>query len=218
MKMPLTFLLVCGVSALLTLAAKEGQPWLERPPESWTLHDAEAILWNSPWVSHKDFRFFIRGGYRVNGKVYARIQSARPVRLALAIAFLAQPEPNVVNVKVPDRKSTEKIAEEIHLPDEFVVSVIAFPPFVHRQLNDQSFDDLRDESWLSIGNRKFPLRGYVAPKDTSFGEAWFRFAKPEITADSGPIQFTTRLKVPGKMKVSVDFDPAKLEFQKQLAY
>lgn len=209
---------VCVMAALLALAASEGQPWVDRSPESWTLHDAEAVLWESPWVGHKDFRFFHPAGFVQTGKLYARIQSARPIRLALAIAFLGQPEPNVVNVKVPDRRSTEKIAEEIHLPGELVISLIAFPPSFHRRLNEQSFDRLRDQSSLSIGSLKLPLRGYVPPKDTSFGEAWFRFARPEITTDSEPIQFSTRLKVPGNMKVSIEFDPAKLQFQDQLAY
>ncbi|UCF38485.1 MAG: hypothetical protein JSU96_06490 [Acidobacteriota bacterium] len=214
----LLFVSVSGILLVVTAAFGEGRPWIDKPPEHWTLQDAEAILWKSPWVGYKEFRFFNSRGLARDGRICARIQSARPIRLALALAFQAQPEPNVVNLKTPDAESVQEMAEQIHLQGEFVISIIAFPPSFHRRLDKQPFEQLQKETFLTVGSLKLPLQRYVPPKDTTFGEAWFRFARPEITSNTDRVQFTTRLRVPGKMKVSIDFDPAKLQFEGQVDY
>lgn len=120
----------------------EQVPWISKEPDLWTLQDAERILWESPWVQEQRFRFY-NSRRRVRQITYfVRLQSARPVRLALAKAFLSQPEDYVVSVNRTDPQKMHELSESFKLEDELVLSLIMSPRFVHTRLNNHSL-----ESW-----------------------------------------------------------------------
>jgi len=194
------------------------RPWADKVAAEWTLDDAEAVLWKSPWVAFDTYRFFGTRFREREAYFYVRIQSARPIRLALAKAYRMQPEPNVVKAGPVDQKDIEKVAEGMHLRDELVLSLICFPPSFHRRLNELGFAELTRETYLEVGKHHIPLKGYVAPDSSPFGEAWFRFVRPSIDSASVNLRFVTTVKVPQRVKLEVAFDPAKLIFEDRVEY
>jgi hypothetical protein len=201
-----------------TVSAAEDPPWLSKQPSEWTLEDAEAVLWHSPWAKLKILKFFGSSGRVREAKFYVRIQSARPVRLAMAEAYTMQPEGHVHRVgKVPS-EHIEQIADEIELPGEIVFSVIAFPPSFHRRLNEQDPESLPKNVYLQVGENRIALKQFVPPERTTFGEAWFRFPRPVIDSQTDKIRFQATLKVPRDFKIGCSFSLAELIFQGEPAY
>jgi len=62
------------------------------------------------------------------------------------------------------------------------------------------------------------LKDFVPPARTTFGEAWFRFPRPEVTSGSSKIRFLTALEVPYRVSVKVEFDTHRLDFLGKLEY
>lgn len=203
---------------LVPALAGETLPWTAKEPATWTLEDAEQILWNSPWVQEHRFRFFNSRRQIRQITYYVRLQSARPVRLALAKAFLSQPEDYVVSIEGTDPGKVQALSEEFKLKDELVLSLIMSPQIVHRRLNNQSYETLNQSSYLQYGDQNIVLKDYVPPEKTTFGEAWFRFPRPEIDSSPSKIRFVTTLKMPYRVSVKVEFDTSKLAFLGQLEY
>jgi hypothetical protein len=217
----MTSLLLALVLSLLGLApafGSENMPWITKEFTEWTLQDAEQILWNSPWVETRRFRFFNARRRILQITYCVRLQSARPVRLALAKAFLSQPENYVVSVDRTNPQQMQELSERFKLPDELVLSLIMTPQFVHRHLNNHSFETLGKTSYLQYGGQKMGLKGFVPPEKTTFGEAWFRFPRPEINSSSSKIRFVTSLEVPYRVSIKVEFDTSELKFLGQLEY
>ena len=113
----------------------------------------------------------------------------------------------------------EELAEQMQIPDEMVFSLVAFPPFVHNRLNEQSLEKLREETYVLVGKgEKIALKDYVPPEKSTFGEAWFRFPRPKSNPDFREIRFVTRLEVRRNVSIKVDFDVSELEFDNRLEY
>lgn len=201
-----------------TVFAADDPPWVSKHPSEWTLEDAEVVLWHSPWVKFRILKFFGSSGRVREAKFYVRIQSARPVRLAMAEAYTMQPEGHVHRVgKVPS-EHIEQIADQIELPGEIVFSVIAFPPSFHRRLNEQDPESLRKTVYLQAGETRIALKQFVPPERTTFGEAWFRFPRPVLDSQTDKIRFQATLKVPRNFKINCSFSLAELIFQGEPAY
>jgi len=197
----------------------DDRPWVTKDPSAWTLQDAEMVLWNSPWAKSTSYRFFGSRGAIWKFTFYVRLQSARPVRLALARAFEMQQADHYVIRADHSGTPIEELAERIQIPDEMVFSLIAFPPFIHNQLDDQSIEELRKKTYVLVGkSEKIGLKDYVPPKESSFGEAWFRFPRPKASSDFQEIRFVTTLEVRRKVSIKVAFDVSELEFGNQLEY
>ena len=112
----------------------------------------------------------------------------------------------------------EELAEQMKIPDELVLSLIAFPPFIHNQLNDLSLEGLREKTYVLTGkSEKIGLKDYVSPEQSTFGEAWFRFPRPD-TSDLRKIRFVTSLEVRRKVSIKVEFDVSELQFDNKLEY
>jgi hypothetical protein len=213
--------LLIAATLLLGLISVRGAGdslWAEKDPAIWTLQDAEEILWNSPWVKERSFRFFNTRRRIRQITCYIRLQSARPVRLALAKAYLSQPESKVISVSKTDPAEMQRLSELYKLPDELVFSLIISPQFIHSRLNNHSFDTLSKTSHLRFGNQKIALKDFVQPAQTTFGEAWFRFPRPDIDSDTSKILFVTKLEMPYRVSIKVEFDTSKLQFLGQLEY
>jgi hypothetical protein len=214
-----SFLTVTFVlSMVLTISGEDGSQWLAKEPALWSLQDAEQILWNSPWVQESRFRFFNSRRRIRQITYYVRLQSARPVRLALAKAFLSQPERNVVSVKRTDPQEIEELSEQFRIPDELVFSLIISPRFVHHRLNDTSSETVRQTSLVQLGDQAVPLKEFVPPEKTTFGEAWFRFPRPKVNSDVDKIQFVTRLEIPYRVSIKAEFQISKLLFLGELEF
>jgi len=217
-----------GLAALFMIPAfawicvsASGSEDLSRSPAEvslWTLESAEQILWKSPWVREGRFRFFNSKRRIRQITYYVRLQSALPVRLAMAKAYLSQPEANVIDVGGTDPEELEELSKQFRLPDEVVFAVIISPQFIHRRLNGYSFETLAESSYLQLGDKKIRLKEFVPPEKTTFGEAWFRFPRPELDLGSGKIRFVTSLEVPYRISVDSKFDPSELEFMGRLEY
>lgn len=202
----------------ISLWGSDSKVWSVKEPAAWTLQDAEQILWQSPWVRHHNFRFFNSRRRVRQITYYVRLQSALPVRLALAKAFLSQPESNVVSVKDADPEQMLTLSERLKLTDELVLSLIISPQFFHRRLNELSLENLKRSSCLYYGRRKIGLKDFVPPEKTTFGEAWFRFPRPETEPVPDKIRFVTKLEIPYRVSVNVEFDTAALHFLGQVEY
>ncbi len=211
-------LLVTLWGASLAADAEDSLSWIVKEPAAWTLQDAEEILWSSPWVQERRFRFFNARHAIRQITYYVRLQSARPVRLALAKAFLSQPDNFVVTVKRTDPGRMQELSEEFRLPGELVVSLIMSPQFIHERLNEQVYETLKKSSYLQYEGRKIGLKDFVPPSKTTFGEAWFRFPRPEVTSSSRKLRFVTVLEVPYRVSVKVEFDTHRLVFLGKLEY
>jgi len=197
----------------------EEKPWVGKEPAIWTLQDAERVLWNSPWAKATSYRFFGSKGDIWKFTFYVRLQSAQPVRLALARAFQMQQADQYVIRADLSEEPIEELAERIRIPDEMVFSLIAFPPFIHDRLNGLSVEELQKKTYLQVGRSgKIRLKAFVPPEKTTFGEAWFRFPRPEIDPVAQKIRFVTSLEVPRQIAIKADFDVSKLEFGRRLAY
>ena len=212
-RMVLVAVLVFG----LTQLEAEDQPWVVTDPSAWTLEEAEAVLWDSPWAKVKAVPFFGRDGNRWEARFCVRLQSALPIRIALAQSFQLQPEDFVYRPAKLDHQKTEELAAQISLPGEIVLSVIIFPPSFHRRLNEQDSAEIRKTTHLFINKESVPLKAFIPPKDSSFGEAWFRFPRPDLR-EGERIRFVTELHTPRKMKVEVEFETSDLLFQGKLEY
>lgn len=201
-----------------TSSSAEDSPWISKQPSEWTLEDAEVVLWHSPWVKFKILKFFGSQGRIREAKFYVRIQSARPVRLAMAEAYTMQPEGHVYRVDQVPSEDIEEIAEQIEFPGEIVFSLIAFPPSFHRRLNEQDLESLRKNAYLLVGETRIALKQFVPPERTTFGEAWFRFPRPALDSQMEKIRFQATLKVPRDFKIGCSFSLAELIFQGEPAY
>jgi len=201
-----------------TVSAAEDAPWVSKQPSEWTLEDSEAVLWHSPWVKFKILNFFDSRGRVREAKFYVRIQSARPVRLAVAEAYAMQPEGHVVRVDRVPSEHIEQIANQIEFPGEIVFSLIAFPPSFHRRLNEQDPESLRKNVYLQIGEARIALKEFIPPERTTFGEAWFRFPRPDLDSRTEEIRFQATLKVPRDFRIRLKFSVAELIFQGEPAY
>jgi len=200
------------------VSAAEDAPWVSKQPSEWTLEDSEAVLWHSPWVKFKTLKFFGSSGRVREAKFYVRIQSARPVRLALAEAFARQPEGHVHRVGPVPNERIEQIAGQIEFPGEIVFSLVAFPPSFHRRLNEQDPESLRKTVYLQVGEARIALKQFIPPERTTFGEAWFRFPRPDFDSQTKEIRFHATLKVPRDFKLGLSFSLAELTFQGEPAY
>lgn len=211
-----TFLFL--VSSTGSKSSAEELPWVSKKPGEWTLEDAEAVLWQSPWVKFKTHRFFDGRGRVREAKFYVRILTALPIRLALAEAYSMQPEDHVYRVERIPAEQIARIANQIEFPGEIVFSLIAFPPSLHRRLNEQNPEAIRENVYLQIGETRIELNQYVPPERTTFGEAWFRFPRPDLSAHSDKIRFQAALKVPWDIKLGLSFSPEDLVFQGEPSY
>ncbi len=209
--------LVLGLGLGLTRIEAAGQPWLKLDPATWTLEDAESVLWTSPWAKVKVVPFFDRNGNRREARFCVRLQSAMPIRIAMAQSFQLQPEDFVYRPAKLDHEKTLELASQIALPGEMVLSVIVFPPSFHRRLNEEGQAAVRKATRLLVDRQRIPLKTFVAPKDSSFGEAWFRFSRPELKKGQ-TIRFSTELHTPRRMKVEVEFETNELFFKGELSY
>jgi len=198
---------------------RDDQPWISKEPSDWTLQDAEIVLWNSPWAKETSYRFFGSKGAIWKFTFYVRLHSARPVRLALARAFqMQESDHNVIRADLSG-EPIEELAAQIQIPDEMVFSLIAFPPFIHNRLNSQSLAKLREKTYAVVGNReKLSLKDFVPPENSTFGEAWFRFARPQINSDFEEIEFVTSVEVPRQITIKAKFKVSELEFDNRLEY
>jgi hypothetical protein len=130
-----------------------------------------------------------------------------------------QPYNHVVTVEPPDPRGTERLAEQIRHDDEIVFAVFALPRSAYRHLNSQSREELEERSYILLGDsEKIRMKEFVPPEKTTFGEAWFRFPRPEITSAFQKIKFVTSLEVPHQVSVEVEFDVPKLKFGGRLEY
>jgi len=206
------------VLAVASVFGSEHPLWAWKEPNAWTLEDAEEILWNSPWAQEQRFRFFNSRRSIRQITYFVRLQSAQPVRLALAKAFLSQPESNVVTVEKTNPQKMRELAEQQRLPNELVLSLIMSPQFVHNRLNQSTFGALSQVSYVQYRNRKIGLKAFVPPSKTTFGEAWFRFPRPDLGSNPGKLRFVTSLKMPYRIGVDVEFDASKLMFLGKLEY
>ena len=201
------------------VGGSENSPWVAKDPHLWTLQDAEQVLWKSPWVRTSRSRFFTSRLRIRQITCYVRIQSAQPIRMAMATAHLMQPDRFVIRAGTVDSEAMLKLSEEFRVPDELVVALIAWPGFVHGQLDNHTYESLTEATYLQLDSgERLRLKGFVPPSETTFGEAWFRFARPELGPDSGKVKFVTRLEKPHSIDVKVAFDPSKLGFDGEVAY
>ena len=92
-----------------------------------------------------------------------------------------------------------------------------FPPSFHRQLNEEKVAEIRKETELFVDRQRIPMKAFVPPKDSSFGEAWFRFPRPEIKPGQR-LRFATLLHTPRRMKVEVEFETDQMVFKGKLEY
>lgn len=210
-----------GLVLCFVLAAGAGlepdRPWADKKPGDWTLADTEKVLWESPWTVIRRFGFFDRFQNQREGRYCVRLQSALPIRLALAQAYQLQPEEHVVRPGAAVPAKTEEIAAQLHFDDEIVFALIIFPPFLHRRLNEQDPVRVVKETSLVVDGRKVPLKAFVPPDQSSFGEAWFRFADPDHR-DVTRLKFTTTVHLPYRMKVSAEFQMKDLVFEDNSEY
>ncbi len=198
-------------------AAAPGRPWLDKDPADWTLEDAEFVMWQSPWAKVRTFGFFDRRGIQREARLCVRIQSALPMRLALAQAYQLQPEPDVVQAGGARRETTRAVADQLHLEGEIVFSLIIFPPFLQRRLDQQDLKRLREATSLLVDGRKITLKAFVPPAQSTFGEAWFRFPCPE-TGPRSSLKFVTAVRIPQKIRIQTEFEVEDLTFQDRPEY
>ena len=139
--------------------------------------------------------------------------------MAMAAAHLMQPDRYVIRAGTVDSEAMLKLSEEFRIPDELVVALIAWPGFVHGQLDNHTYESLAGSTYLQLDNgERLRLKGFVPPSETTFGEAWFRFTRPDLSPDSEKVRFVTRLEKPHSIDVKVACDPSKLGFEGKLAY
>jgi hypothetical protein len=200
-----------------SLRAASDRPWVDKDPAHWTLEDAELVLWQSPWAKVRTFGFFDRRGIQREARLCVRIQSALPMRLALAQAYQLQPEPDVVQAGTAAPETTEAVANQLHFEGELVFSLIIFPPFLQRRLDNQDLKRLQEVSWLLVDGRKIGLKTFIPPARSSFGEAWFRFPRPE-TRPGSTLKFVTAVQIPQRIKIQTEFRVEDLTFRKHPEY
>jgi len=211
------FALLLGFVMTLNWLQAGDEPWLNLEPATWTLADAESVLWKSPWAKVKVVPFFDRSGNRREARFCVRIQSALPIRIAMAQSFQLQPEDFVYRPAKLDHKKTMELASQIALKGELVLSVIVFPPSFHRRINEEDPATVQKATRLFVDHQRIPLKTFVAPEDSSFGEAWFRFPRPELKKGQ-TVRFSTELHTPRRMKVEVLFETSELFFEDKLCY
>jgi hypothetical protein len=211
------FALLLGFAMTLNGLQAGDEPWLKLEPAAWTLEDAESVLWKSPWAKVKVVPFFDRNGNRREARFCVRIQSALPIRIAMAQSFQLQPEDFVYRPAKLNHEKTMELASQIALKGEMVLSVIVFPPLFHRRLNEEDPAAVQKATQMLVDHQRIPLKKFVAPKDSSFGEAWFRFPRPELKKGQ-TVRFSTEIHTPRRMKVEVLFETSELFFEGKLSY
>lgn len=213
---PFLIMICLGIT---TLPLFSEELWERETSAKWTLEDTQKILWQSPWVKRKPYFFYNAPRSRMEVEFFVRIQSAEPVRLALAKFAQFQPERNIRVVGPVDPDETRRRAEEMRFPEELVVAVVGFPPSFHYDLNRYSLRLLQPYTSVQIGKgEEIPLKAFIAPGDSQYGEALYRFPRPTLSARSSTLRFRTALWIPHRVDLEVKFDIDKWKAGSEIIY
>ncbi len=207
---------------LLTLGLLPAdKPWTEKPQDEWTLEDSQAVLWESPWVDHKTFTDFVTHRFFREVRCYARLHSARPIRLAMARLAQLQPGRHLRFAGPVDNDKVLETAESLDTPGEISVTLSCTARGYRWMLEAESFETLSESTYLVLGKekRKIPLSFYHPPSQTISRDALFRFHRPH-GADplKKEIRFVCTFGDRRKVDLDLKFKIKDLVFEGQLEY
>lgn len=195
-----TLLLALGLAK-----ASSDKPWAEKPQEEWTLEETNAVLWDSPWVQHETYTHFVTHRIMREVRCYARLHSARPVRLAMARRAQLQPGPHLRYAGPVDNQEVRQLAESLDTPGEISLTVACTSRGYSFMLERESLETLQDSTYLLLGKdkKKVPLAFYHPPSQTATHEAFFRFPRP---ADAEPLKKEIRFVCTFGHRREIDLD------------
>ena len=207
---------------LLTLGlAPADKPWTEKPQAEWTLEDSQAVLWDSPWVEHKTFTDYVTHRFFREVRCYARLHSARPVRLALARLAQYQPGRHLRYAGPIDNDTVLETAQSLDTPGEISLTLTCTARRYRWMLEAESFEALRDSTYLILGKgkKKLPLAFYHPPSQTISRDALLRFRRPDGLDSLGKeIRFVCRFGTRRKVELDFKFKLKDLIFEGRLEY
>lgn len=197
------------------------KPWAEKPQTEWTLEDSHAVLWDSPWVEHKTFTDFITSRIIREVRCYARLHSARPIRLALARLAQYQPGRHLRYAGPIDNDQVLQTAHDLDTPGEISLTVSCSSRGYGFMLEAESTKSLQQSTYLVLGKdkKRIPLAFYHPPSQTISHDAFFRFPRPKDPQSVGnEIRFVCTFGDRRKVELDLKFKLKDLLFEGQVEY
>ncbi len=229
------------VILFLSTALLAGKFWDEKSYLEWSEKEATQLLADSPWVHVQKFSgtdYSLQESQKSGGapravptsrlpgsasgrasgeraKTYEfRLQSATPIRMALARLFM-------LRGGWDEQRAEEFVANE-SAKNAIIVIVRVRPDSQRAELDAATLDEMKETTSLVLkkSKRRVPLADYISPAEAGDGWAYFFFprqleGKPAVTLEEGQIRFVS--KIGKKTNLRRDFSLKKMVFQGALA-
>lgn len=209
-----------------------GQGWRGKPLAEWTLEDAIALQFHSPWVAVKPKASLRRDVDLDRPYIFSdagfvhytiRLRSARPLLLAYACLVHYLPGPHLRRIAPWDADKAIGFADQMEAMDQIVVAVTSKPSVYAYPLNLESLERLKESTFLRLEPQGsvIPLKAFVSSSHSLSGEALFIFPRPKRPLPpSGTLRFVTEFKSEYGVQVRLDhgFKIRNLLFRGKPAY